>query len=143
MAKLLCLTACIIALAAFDPATASGPTGTWLVQNGAAKVRIVSCGDGICGSVIWLSQPLDSETGMPLTDKLNALPDRRNRPVLGVNVVFGVKRKGEDNKWVCRMYNPEDGNSYTGTIEIIDPSQLNVYGCVGGECQTEIWTRTD
>ncbi len=143
MSKFLCLLACVMALTAFDPANASDPSGTWLVQNGVAKVRIGSCGDGICGWVIWLTEPIDQETGKPLTDKLNAFPERRNRPVLGVPVVLGMTRKGGDNKWWGRMYNPEDGNTYTGTIEVLDPSQLNVNACIGGDCQAEIWTRSN
>ncbi len=143
MTRMFCVTVCVIALAAFNPAMAADLTGTWLVQDGTAKVRVYACGEALCGTVVWLSQPNDTETGQPQTDKLNADPQLRARPILGVQVVLGMQRMGEDNKWIGRIYNPDDGNTYKGTIELLNATQLKIQGCVSIHCQSEIWRRSN
>jgi uncharacterized protein (DUF2147 family) len=147
MTRVICVIVSFLALIAFFPATAanatSNPIGLWLVQDGSARVRIFACGEALCGNVVWLSQPTDAETGQPQKDKLNIDPQLRARPILGVSVVLGMQRIGEDNKWTGRLYNPDDGNTYRGTIELLDPTHLKVQGCVTVYCQVEIWTRVN
>src|SRR5712691_7335695 len=99
MSRLLCVIACFAALCVFNPAAAADAAGTWLNDDGFAKVRIVSCGDAMCGTVVWLSQPIDTKTGQPHTDKLNPNPKLRSRPIVGVQVFFAMQRKGQDNRW--------------------------------------------
>jgi uncharacterized protein (DUF2147 family) len=137
------IAAAVVALATVVPANAGEPTGTWLIQDRTAKVRIVACGEAICGTVVWLSQPIDVTTGSRQTDKLNADPQMRSRPMLGVAVVLGMQQSGEDNKWLGRIYNPDDGSTYKGSIELIDSTRLKVKGCLSVFCQAEIWTRSN
>jgi uncharacterized protein (DUF2147 family) len=54
-----------------------------------------------------------------------------------------MQRNGEDNKWWGQLYNPKDGNTYRGSIEIIDATRMRVRGCVNVYCETEIWTRAE
>ena len=148
MARMSCriaaaVTAVAIVLPATVPASAADPTGTWLIPDRTAKVHIVACGEALCGTVVWLSQPNDARTGKPQTDKLNADPKMRGRPMLGVGIVLGMQRRGEDNKWLGRIYNPDDGNTYWGSIELINFKRLKVEGCISIYCQTEIWTRSN
>jgi uncharacterized protein (DUF2147 family) len=132
-----------IALAALpEPANAYDPTGIWLTKDGAAKVRLFNCGEALCGSIVWLAQPLDTDDGKPQTDRLNADRQLRNRPVVGIKVVLDMQRMTEDNIFLGRIYNPEDGNTYNGSVELLDPARLKVTGCVAIHCQTEIWTRS-
>jgi uncharacterized protein (DUF2147 family) len=135
--------AAVFMLAAVIPAFASDPTGTWLVADGTAKVRIIACGEAVCGTVVWLSQPMDAATGQPKTDKLNSDPAKRSRPMLGVEVILGMQRRGEDATWSGQIYNPDSGNIYNGSIALTDPTRLRVKGCVLIFCKTEIWTRSD
>lgn len=132
----------VLTLVAAAPVHAAEPTGIWLVQDRTAKVRIMACGEALCGTVIWLSQPNDKATGKPQTDKLNSDPQMRMRPMLGVPVLISMQRGGEDNKWSGQIYNPDDGNTYRGTIEFLNPTQLKVRACVAIYCQSEIWVRS-
>jgi uncharacterized protein (DUF2147 family) len=144
MTRVFCSTAvAAIVLAAIIPARANDPTGTWLIPDGTAKVRIAACAEAMCGWVVWLSQPNDVVTGKPQTDKLNSDPALRNRPMLGVPIIFSMQRKAEDTKWWGSIYNPDDGNTYRGNIEVLDGLRLKVQGCVTIYCQTEIWTRSN
>ena len=142
MARIYCFAAAaMLALAVVIPAHAADVTGLWLIQDNTARVRIFQCGDLICGNVVWLSQPNDAVTGKPQTDKLNSDLDKRNRAMLGVPVFLGMQRKNEENKWVGRIYNPDDGSTYNGHIELVEQSRLKVQACVAIYCQSEIWTR--
>ena len=147
MLRLHCLAgALFIAVAAINPAHAVDPIGLWLIADGTAKVRIFPCGEAICGTVAWLSEPLDAETGRPQTDKLNVEPHLRSRPMLGVSVILSMQRRSEDNKWIGRIYNPDDGKTYQASIEMLDGSRLKVEGCEtvlsAMWCDAQIWTRS-
>ena len=96
----------------------------------------------MCGKVVWLSQPNDAATGQPQTDKLNADPKLRNRPMIGVGIFLGLRRSNEENKWVGRIYNPDDGNIYEGNVEFIESTHLKVHVCVSIYCHSELWVRS-
>src|SRR5262245_48198671 len=118
MRRLKCCSLAIVAIlvsAIVLAATATDPIGTWQIEDGTAKVLIYRCGESLCGNVVWLSQPIDAGTGKPQTDKLNADPLLRSRPIIGVTVLIGLRGKAEENKWVGRIYNPDDGNTYDGS----------------------------
>lgn len=128
--------------ASMATANANDPTGLWLTEDGAAKVRIEPCGNAICGTLAWLRDPIDEATGKPLTDKLNADPTKRNRPMLGIPIILGMRRAG-GTQWSGQIYNPDDGKTYNGSIEFASARKLKVKGCIAFLCQTETWTRSD
>jgi uncharacterized protein (DUF2147 family) len=142
MSRSFSLFAALLALFAAAPASAGELTGLWLVQDRTAKVKIVPCGDAFCGSVVWLSEVNDRETGKPKLDKLNSNPQLRSRPIMGVPVLMSLQ--GSDGvKWSGRIYNPDDGNTYSGTVELVGATQLKVRACVTIFCRSEVWDRTD
>ena len=107
------------ALLAFAPsADARDAFGLWLTKDRDAKVRVSDCGGSLCGTIVWLSQPIDKETGRPVTDKMNADPARRSRPMIGVRI-FGMQPAGS-NRWTGSIYNADDGKTYTGSVELLD-----------------------
>lgn len=114
--------------------------GTWLTKNRDARVRVADCGPMLCGTIVWLSEPIDRETGKPMTDKLNPDPARRSRPMIGVRI-FGMQKAG--NRWTGTIYNAEDGKTYSGSVEMIGPNRLKIEGCLGPFCDHEIWVRTN
>jgi Uncharacterized protein conserved in bacteria (DUF2147) len=42
-----------------------------------------------------------------------------------------------------RLYNPEDGRDYKGSLQLQSPERLVVDGCVLFICQTQVWRRAD
>ena len=69
------------------------PSGTWLTENGLARIRLERCGtarDRICGFIVWMQDPLDPR-GQPLRDSLNPDPDKRTRALLGHQLILGLK----------------------------------------------------
>ena len=122
------------------PALAADPTGVWLTQDGDAHIKFASCGQAYCGTVVWLRDPLDPDTKKPILDKNNPDPGKRKRPVLGITIGLSFKA-ADGGKYAGQFYNSDDGQTYKGSITRSGPSTLNVEGCLGVLCQTQVWTK--
>jgi uncharacterized protein (DUF2147 family) len=48
----------------------------------------------------------------------------------------------ETGKWAGKIYNADDGNEYDASIKVPEKDKLEVRGCVGAFCGSEIWTKT-
>jgi uncharacterized protein (DUF2147 family) len=116
-------------------ASAADATGEWARPTGSSKIRISPCGSALCGKLIWLKNPRN--------DTENPDPTKRSRPLLGVQIVQSMKPTGKADQWKGRVYNAEDGKTYTGYIEMPSNNKLKLQGCVLGGliCKGETWTR--
>jgi uncharacterized protein (DUF2147 family) len=121
-------------------ASAADPCGTWLTKDADARVRVASCGSGWCGTIVWLKQAIDPATGKPAVDDKNRDETRRGRPILGLQILIGLRPSGP-NRWSGKIYNPDDGNTYDGNILLEDRNRLRVEGCLLALCDSEIWSR--
>ncbi len=119
------------------------PAGTWLTEDGRAKIRIEKCGEDhahICGNVVWLKDPLDDK-GRPKMDIKNPDPAKRTRPTLGMPL-FNQLAPDEDQVYAGQIYNAENGKSYDVTFDVDKPSDLHVKGCMLSIlCGSQHWTR--
>ena len=140
---LLAATALLV-LAGSGTAFAAEPVGMWLTQTGTSRIRIADCGGALCGTIVWLKEPNDPETGKPRTDRNNADSAKRSRPLIGVPIVLGMKPNGA-NKWAGQVYNAEDGKTYSGNITELSPTSLKLEGCALGGlvCKGQNWTRAN
>jgi len=122
---------------------AADPSGNWRTEEGKATVHIAACGPALCGTVIALKEANDPDTGKPKTDKNNTDANLRNRPMIGVQIVLGMKPSGTANKWTGQVYNAEDGKTYTGNLTLQDANTIKLEGCILGGlvCKSAIWTR--
>jgi len=122
---------------------AADPLGNWLTEDGKATVKIASCGAALCGTVVSLKEPTDPDTHKPKTDKNNADASLRNRPMIGVQIVLGMKPSGTANKWTGQVYNAEDGKTYSGSLTLQDANTIKLEGCVAVVlCKASKWTRS-
>ena len=139
------LTALVALLAALTPpcaALAADPTGTWLTEAGKSRVKIVRCGNALCGTIVWLREPNDPNTGKPKTDFRNQDATRRNRAMVGIEIVLGMQPSGTSDKWTGEVYNPEDGKTYSGSLTMTGANELSLAGCVLAVlCKSQTWTR--
>jgi uncharacterized protein (DUF2147 family) len=137
----------IVALAAIAlaPARAADPLGTWWTADRDAKIKIVNCnGSALCGTLVWIAEPLDPETHQPKTDKNNPDASKRGRPLLGIPIVLNMTPAGPD-KWQGHLYNSRDGGIYSGSFAMTGPNTAQLRGCVMGGliCKGQIWTRAN
>ena len=127
---------------AIVPALAADPLGTWYTEGNESQVRISNCGDALCGALVWLKEPNDPKTGKPKTDKENADPSKRNRPLVGVQIVLALKPSGTPDQWKGEVYNAKDGNTYTGFFTMTGADTAELKGCAFGFiCKSQTWTR--
>ncbi len=136
------LGAATLAPAAFAAEAAADPTGTWLVEDGRAKIKMEKCGPdhkNLCGSVVWLKDPLD-EKGQPKRDLQNPDPAKRSRPALGMQLMSNLTL--DDDTYVGQIYNAENGKMYNVKVSSEKPTDLKVKGClVSILCMSQHWTR--
>ena len=133
-----------VLLLADNSAHAADPTGLWLTRDNEARVQIFNCGQAICGKIAALTEPNDPQNGKPKLDKFNKDESKRARPVVGLQIISGLKPSGTPNQWQGSLYNPEDGNTYQGQITLQDAQSLQLKGCVLSLfCKSEIWKRAN
>src|SRR5204862_522714 len=104
-------------------ALAADPSGMWLTQNGASRIKLADCGGAICGTIVWLKEPIDKQTGKPPTDEHNPDPAKRSRPLHGIQVMYGMRPSGA-GKWTGHLYNADDGKTYEGNLVVLGPDRV-------------------
>lgn len=128
-----------IALAATSaPAFAADPiNGRWVTQDKDAVVSIGKCGQTTCGKIArFLVAPPD---GLDQRDIYNPDKKLRARKLLGLPILTSFKQDGD--VWRGRIYDPNDGKSYRSVLRRKDANTLEVKGCIGPFCQTQLWRR--
>ena len=129
----------LLAATAGAVAQTADPVGEWLVKDGTARIKVVSCPTAqnqppALWGVIW------AET-TPGRDEKNPDPAMRNRPMLGVPILVGMKQT-EANLWNGKIYDARGGSLWDAKISLSRTDMLEVRGCVGGFlCGGEDWKR--
>jgi uncharacterized protein (DUF2147 family) len=142
-AAALCLSLVVLLAARpmIAPALAADAVGTWYTADKDSQVRITNCGGALCGSLVWLKEPNDPATGRPKLDKNNADASKQGRPLLGVQIVLGMKPSGP-NVWSGEVYNASDGKTYSGSFTLTGDNTADLKGCVMSIiCKSQTWTR--
>ena len=105
------LLALALAAIAIEGAAASDIDGTWLRDDGNARVRIAPCGDKICATNLWIG---DTSKGEAAGDKL----------------VMTLARQ-PDGTFSGNAYDPKRDWTYSMTITAA-PGALTTRGCIVG-----------
>ncbi|MGV7033323.1 DUF2147 domain-containing protein [Methylobacterium symbioticum] len=137
----------LVALAGFagaaQAATPTDPSGTYLTEDGRARIRLEKCGPAeknLCGYVVWLKVPLNDKN-QPRVDFKNPDPKKQTRPSLGHQLILGLKPNA-DARYEGKIYNSEDGKSYDVTIWTEEPGELTVRGClIAFLCKSQTWNK--
>ncbi len=125
---------------------ATTPTGIWYTDERESIIKVHPCVDGtdaFCGMIVWLKEPTESD-GSPKVDKLNPDPSKRSKPMIGSEILLGMKEDGDH--WKGHAYNPEDGKLYDITFKVKTDKEANdtadLRGCVlRFLCKTSTFTR--
>ena len=82
---------------------------------------------------------VDAKTGQPPVDDKNPEPE----PAQPQNPRHPHLRDGQDNtgSWIGGIYNSDDGQTYKGRLVPRGENELEVQGCAGALCGSEVWTR--
>lgn len=117
--------------------TAEDAFGTWKHPDNGSNISIYQCGGGLCAKVVKVADPSRK-------DEKNPDPKLRTRPVVGVVIMNGAKKSG-DKGWSGKLYNTQDGETYSGNVTVVSKNTLKLEGCVMGGliCQGPTWTRVN
>lgn len=118
-------------------------TGTWLVEDGAAKVKIEERGGKFFGKIVWLRDPKEKD-GTNKHDKNNPEEKLRSKPLIGLEMLTNFEYD-EDFVWEDgEIYDPKNGKTYSCKMTLSDDKKtLDVRGYIGISLigRTQIWTR--
>ena len=136
------LASILLCAASGGSALAANPEGVWSMTNGKVTVSVDDCGGNLCATIVGLKEPISKIDGKPKVDRENPDPAKRQRPLIGLSILIGMKPAG-DNLWKGAIYNPDDGRTYSATVSQ-NGDQMKVKGCVAGVfCKTNPFVRQD
>lgn len=120
-----------------SPYRADSISGLWEVEEGDGHIEIYRCGDSYCGSIVWLKEPLyppddkGKMAGRPLVDRENPKKELKGRPLAGLQIMEGYTFRG-NNLWdQGRIYNTENGKTYSSRISMKSRDILELRGYIG------------
>ena len=128
-----------LGMAVVRPAHAASPVeGYWRTAEGDGLVQIRPCGAQICG---YLVDHDKLRVDPAAKDMMNTDMTQRGRPMMDMLLLAsfsGGPSKFEGGK----IYNPENGKTYVGILELLDTARLKVTGClVRPLCGSQVWKR--
>jgi uncharacterized protein (DUF2147 family) len=117
--------------------------GTWLNQDKDAHVEMFKRDGKIYGKIVWLKEPIDTETGKPKTDKHNPDAKLKTRPTLGLEILKGFTFDGKKEWSGGEIYDPKSGKTYSSFMVFESKDVLKIRGYVGISLlgRTTSWTR--
>ena len=114
----------VSALFGCAPAFAAGSDifGTWLRDDGNARVRVAPCGPAICATNLWIRDP------------------KRQGEKVGDRLEFSIKPEGEG--WRGKAYDPQRKLTFSTTLSA-EGDAMTTKGCMvaGMICRTTTWQR--
>ena len=136
MIRTVLIAAALGALA--TPAFAADVTGLWATPGNGGQVEIARCGNSLCGKLVTSN---NIKSNPALKDTKNKDESQRGRTLKNLQMLYDFT--GGPTKWTGgKVYNPEDGGTYSGTIEMLSDNELKLKGCIVAPlCKTQKWTR--
>jgi uncharacterized protein (DUF2147 family) len=114
--------------------------GVWYNTEKTAQVEILKKGSEFIGKIVWLKDP--NPGGKPAVDKDNPNPKLKSRPLMGLNLLEGLKFSSgmwEDGT----IYDPKSGKTYSCQVKLKSSDVLEVKGYIGFSLigRTVEWTK--
>jgi uncharacterized protein (DUF2147 family) len=126
----------IIGIAVAAHASAASIKGRWTTKEKDSVIEVAACGTAMCGRVSkFLKTP---PGGADQKDTNNPNKNLRTRKILGIAVLHSLK--ADDKVWRGTIYDPRNGKSYRSVVYLQKNGNLNVKGCLGPICQSQVWT---
>lgn len=139
----LVLPALFLLLASLSSGDGVSPVeGIWINGDGDGWIELSVIAGELRGRII--GSPDDPQNARPsrLDDK-NPHKSERSRPLRGLTILSGFRPAGGGRWTGGRVYDPNSGNTYRGTITLIDADTLQLRGYIGISLfgRTEVWRR--
>lgn len=141
--KKIILTAAIFLLVSTFSFAQSKVEGIWFNTKKDGKIEIFQKDGKFYGKIVWLLEPMDPNDGKAKRDIENPDDSKHQDPIIGLEILKGLEFD-EDNVWDDgKIYDPENGKTYSCKMTLKDNDNLDVRGYVGFSLlgRTENWTR--
>jgi uncharacterized protein (DUF2147 family) len=106
----------IFMLAPLAAAFAQDVVGKWKLEDGSAIVEVYKNGDVYNGKIVWLQKPTEAD-GSPAVDNNNPDKALRNRKLIGLNMLSGLKKNGGEYTGGS-IYDPGNGKTYNCSMKV-------------------------
>ena len=90
--------------------------GKWKLEDGSAIVEVYRSGDSFNGKIVWLEKPTEDD-GSPAVDSNNPDKALQSRPIMGLNMLHGLKQKGGEYSGGS-IYDPGNGKTYNCSMKV-------------------------
>ena len=120
--------------------SADAIVGTYLKADGKSKVEFFKVGETYSGKVVWLKEPNDDK-GTPKKDPKNPDKSLRERPLMGMVTITGLKYEGEGKYGEGKAYRPAEGDEVKFKVKLNGDGTINVTGSKYGFSKTETWKK--
>lgn len=117
--------------------------GIWNNEEGTARIKIYKAkNDKYYGKIDWLKEPV--RDGKARVDEHNPDKNKRTEPLLGLIILKGFEKDGDNKYDEGTIYDPKNGKTYSCTITR-KGNKLDVRGYVGISWigRTAVWTKAD
>ena len=106
-------------------------TGVWRNPKNTVHVRIQPCGGNVCGTVAWASP-----------QAISAAREAGTPNLLGTQLFRQFSRESE-GYWGGRVFVPDMGRTFSGTLRLSGPNAVVARGCLIGRflCKSQTWVR--
>ena len=107
----------VFMLMPFMAAFAQDVVGKWKLDDGSAIVEVYKNGDVYNGKIVWLEDPTEAD-GTPAKDLNNPDKNLRNRELIGLNMLSGLKATGKNEYSGGSIYDPGNGKTYNCSMKV-------------------------
>ena len=115
----------------------------WYNEEKTAKIQIAKAADKkFYGKIVWLKTP--TANGKPRVDEHNPDSKHQNDPLLGLLILRGFEKDGENSYEGGTVYDPKNGKTYK-CIMTAKGDKVDVRGYVGFSLigRTATWTKAE
>ena len=127
----------VLSLSAPLLAAAEPIEGRWMTADKDAIIQIGDCGRSTCGRIAKFLVP--PPQGADQRDVNNKDKTKRTRKLLGMAILTDFTEEGD--LWRGTIYDPNNGKIYRSIIRRKGADRLEVKGCIGPFCQTQVWSK--
>lgn len=112
--------------------------GTFMTDEGSAKILIEDCGDGTpCGRFVWFNKQMP-----PRVSVTTKFAGKAGQPLLGSLMLKNFSKKKSDWRG-GKVFDSDNDKTYSARLKRLPDGTLEVKGCIGPFCQTQIWTQSE
>ena len=140
MKKIICLLLFVTSALFISAQSADAIVGTYLKADGKSKVEFFKSGETYSAKIVWLKEPND-EKGNPKKDVKNPDKSLRERPLMGLVNISGLKYEGGGAYVDGKAYRPVEGDEVKFKVKVVEGGNISVTGSKYGFSKTETWKR--